>query len=137
MPGSIVASVEKVVRITDAGETVTLDTTNGNKFGYSVRCINGDYTGATLTIKRAVGRGNPRAFGTPITISADTDDDDETTEGAGSVVFTVEVAGTTSQSYVVVNMNCKGDRLVGGTASLSQGSVLSGFDTLPGGGSLG
>lgn len=112
MAGSVVKRVEKVVRITDAGETVELDATEGNKFGWSVRLINGAYTGATLTIKRSIGSGGlPQAFATPISVTADADDDDADTEGCSRVVFTVEVAGSTSDSYVVVSMVSKGDRI--------------------------
>jgi hypothetical protein len=141
MPGGILVSevFEPSFSISTAGNTLTVSTTNGNIASYDIYCVNGGWNGASLSIKKLVS-GAARAFGAPVTVTADAMDDTLAVDGVSGLVLTVDTASGTASSYVSVRLRVTGDPQlttggIGGAATIS-GLRISG-DKYTGGGIAG
>lgn len=143
MPGAKVSSFVGSLAIGIAGETIEFDTSEGDILSYRVYLSYGAWGSASLTLKKRASGADPRAFSSPITISADDGNDAVDLEGADSVVLRVDTASSTAGAVARVTMTLKGDRLPSSFAKFgvdSQGVFVagnpSGFDSPDGGGGL-
>lgn len=111
MPGSVVNSLTTIFKISQAGNSLEFDVSEGEDVGLQVTLVSGAWTTASLSLKKSVAGGPPQAFSSAITIAADYNKQDIATENASRVVLTVDTAASTSESFAMVYLVCKGDRL--------------------------
>jgi len=137
MPGSIVSEItDFAFDISTKGNILELSCREGTVASYEATLINGAWNSASLSVKKTYGAGQARAFGTPVAITADGSLDSMDTTGASGIRVTVDTASGTSNSYIILRLTCKGDRLDSPTQVL--GATRGDGDlTFPdGGGSL-
>jgi hypothetical protein len=125
MAGGVLVSevFEPSFSISTAGNTLTVSTTNGSIASYDIYLTTGAWNSASLSIKKLVS-GAARAFGAPVTVTADAFDDTLAVDGVSGLVLTVDTASGTASSYVSVRLRVTGDPQlttggIGGAATIS------------------
>lgn len=111
MPGSVVNRKTELLKIGELGQFIEFDTSEGEDVGLTVTLIAGAWGSASLSLKKAVGNGPPQAFGTAINVTGDYNKQDIDTESASRVVLAVDTKSSTTESFVMVEFVCKGDRI--------------------------
>lgn len=141
MPGSVVSKVyEPFFDITKQGNVLVLPANEGTVGTYQVRVVYGDWAAAaSLSLKQSayVNGADPKALGTPVTITSDATgfSVNVDTTGASSLVLTVDTPGTTANSVASVQITVKGDRIQPLVPVFGANFPSVIFDSNPGGGS--
>jgi hypothetical protein len=141
MPGSIVSEVtEYAFDINKAGNVLVLNTREGTVGSYEATLMTGAWGSTSMSIKKLYGAGQPRAFSSAVTVTADSSKDDMDTTGASGLIATVDTASGTASSFITLRMTCKGDRIDSiskrGDGLFGSSSGVGDFDSPDGGGGM-